>query len=216
MKIFFLLLLLALPTISTATSTIDCHCFQDRSFDQHKSTDADPYFLATTQNSFLSLVYGINKRNIVKAKMSGENGAQLWILYDLAQRSNKSTKQLKKIYAKNNSWVKTFKKLKFPQQPLNDNYQQLGDKPEQLADYIVDLHLTTFFDVTMTELKNWRAQGMNRKELILAILLNGKPEAIYNQVTSGTKSWGELLFEQGLLDGDAINKKLKEQMSPSS
>ncbi len=210
-KILFLLLLL-IPTISVAESTINCHCFQDRSYNQRKSAAADPYFLATTQNSFLSLAYKVDKRNIVKAKMAGENGAQLWILFDLAQRSKKSITQVKKIYAETNRWPDTFKKLKLSALQLDKRYRQLGSNPEQLANHIVDLQLGNFFEVTLADIGNWRNQGMNRKELILAILLDGNPATIYHQVASGMKTWGELLSDQGLVDSDTINKKLKQHM----
>ena len=53
---------------------------------------------------------------------------------------------------------------------------------------------------------------MNSKELILAILLEGDPLSVYNQVNSGQKTWGKLLCDQGLLDGKAINKRLQELM----
>jgi len=52
---------------------------------------------------------------------------------------------------------------------------------------------------------------MSRKELILAILL-GKPEVTYNKVKTGDKTWGELLYSQGLLEGKAIAEQLRKKM----
>ncbi|MEA3544864.1 MAG: hypothetical protein U9R69_06545, partial [Thermodesulfobacteriota bacterium] len=90
-----------------------------------------------------------------------------------------------------------------------------GNNPEQLTDHIVNLQLRKYFSVTADELKVWRKQGMGRKELILALLLEGSPATLHNQVASGMQTWGKLLYEQGLLDGKAINQKLKRQLSQS-
>ena len=56
---------------------------------------------------------------------------------------------------------------------------------------------------------------MNRKELLLALLLKEDPVTTYNQVRSNMQTWGRLLYEKGLLDGDAINQELQKQMSQS-
>ncbi|MEA3544945.1 MAG: hypothetical protein U9R69_06965, partial [Thermodesulfobacteriota bacterium] len=97
MRNLICLLLLILPTGSGAESTISCHCFQDRSFNHQDTAAADPYFLATTQNNFLALIYGIDKRAIVKAKMAGTSGSHLWILFDVAKRSQKTINQVEKL-----------------------------------------------------------------------------------------------------------------------
>ena len=213
-NILFLLLLL-IPALSTAESTINCHCFQDRTFNHRDTAAADPYFLATTQNNFLALIYDIDKRTIVKAKMSGTSGSHLWILFDVAKRSQQNINQVEKIYSQNKHWPDIFKKLKLTPEQLGKSYWQLGNNPEQLTNHIVDLQLIKYFGVTADDLKNWRKLGMDRKELILTILLKGKPATLYNQVASGMQTWGELLYDQGLLDGKAINQKLKQRMLQS-
>ena len=215
MRNIFLLLFLLLPTSVWAESAITCHCFQDRTFSHQDTAAADPYFLATTQNSFLSLAYNVNKGTIVKAKMSGTDGAHLWILFDLAKRSGQSIDQVEQTYLLTKRWTDVFKQLQLTPQQLGETYWRLGNNPEQLADHIVDLQLKKYFSVTDTDLEDWRKLGMGRKELILAIMLKGKPDKLYHQVTSGMQTWGELLYEQGLLDGKAINQKLAEKMIPS-
>ncbi len=212
MRIKILLFLLLIPVLVSAESTINCHCFQDRSFDHANTAAADPYFLATTQNSFLSHVYGIEKRTIVKAKMTGTDGNHLWILFDVARRSQRDTRQIESLYAQSGNWPMTLKLLQLSDKQLDETYQKLSKNPEALADHIVDLHLTTYFDVSPEELTAWHTLGMSRKELILAILL-GDPEKVYNQVQQGKKTWGELLYAQGLLDGTAIAQRLKEKMA---
>jgi hypothetical protein len=46
-----------LPMPALATSAITCHCFRDRSYDPAQPSMGDPYFLATTQNSFFAIVF---------------------------------------------------------------------------------------------------------------------------------------------------------------
>jgi len=212
-KILFVLLVLLLPTLSSAESTISCHCFQDRIFNHRDTAAADPYFLATTQNSFISLLYGVEKSSLVKAKMSGTSGSYLWILFDISTRSQQEIDTVDRIYGQSKHWDIVFKELKLTPQQLGEKYWQLGNNPELLADHIVDLQLNKQFGVSTNELQSWHEKGMNRKELVLAILLKGDPITLFNQVNSGRQTWGKLLYDQGLLDGKAINRKLKEKMS---
>jgi len=215
MRVLICLLFLLFPTLSGAESTINCHCFQDRTFNHRDTAAADPYFLATTQNSFISLLYGVEKSSLVRAKMSGTSGSYLWILFDIAARSQQEIDKVDKIYGQNKNWDAVFKKLNLTPQQLGEKYWQLGNNPELLADYIVDLQLNKQFGVSTDELRSWHKLGMNRKELILANLLDGDPITLFNQVNSGRQTWGKLLYDQGLLDGKAINHKLKEKMSQS-
>ena len=46
---------------SFAESTINCHCFQDRSFDPGDKFAADDYILATSFNSLLAKSFDITK-----------------------------------------------------------------------------------------------------------------------------------------------------------
>ncbi|MCD6187150.1 MAG: hypothetical protein J7K09_03200 [Desulfuromusa sp.] len=213
MKILFTLLLLLLPVLSGAESTISCHCFQDRIFNHRDTAAADPYFLATTQNSFISLIYKVNKRDLVKAKMGGESGTHLWILYDVAAHSKQDSGKVDEIYQRSKDWKEVFKQLELTRQILGDEYWQLSNNPELLADHIVDQQLIQYFSVSEDQIKNWRERGMNRKELILSLLLEGDPVTLYNQVNSGMETWGKLLYDQSLLDGKAINQKLKRRIA---
>ncbi len=215
MKNLLYLLLLLLPTGVGAESTINCHCFQDRTFNHRDTAAADPYFLATTQNSFISLIYGVEKRNLVKAKMSGTSGTHLWILYDVAMRSRQSLNKVAESYQKTKSWRGVFGELELTQQQLGDTYWEKSTNPDQLADHIVDIQLKRYFSATTDQIKSWRERGMNRKELLLALLLKEDPVTTYNQVRSNMQTWGRLLYEKGLLDGDAINQELQKQMSQS-
>lgn len=215
MRVLICLLFLLLPTLACTESTINCHCFQDRTFNHRDTAAADPYFLATTQNSFISLLYGVEKSSLVRAKMSGTSGSYLWILFDIAERSQQEIDKVDKIYGQTKHWSAVFNKLNLTPQQLGEKYWQLGNNPELLADHIVDLQLSKQFGIKTKDLKHWHKLGMSRKELILANLLEGDPSTLFNQVNSGMQTWGELLYDQGLLDGKAINRALKNKMSQS-
>ncbi|MRR37336.1 hypothetical protein EG829_22315, partial [bacterium] len=82
-----LMLLLFAPLPAWAIPAITCHCFTDRSYDPASPTLADPYFLATTQNSFFATAFNVEKKTIVMKKQKGDSTADLWVAYWIASRS---------------------------------------------------------------------------------------------------------------------------------
>ena len=56
-----------------------CHCFRDRDYDSANPGKSDEYLLATAANTLLSAAYGVPKREIVQARMSGTSGEDLWV-----------------------------------------------------------------------------------------------------------------------------------------
>ena len=68
-----LCMVLLLPLSTPAAPAITCHCFTDRSYDPSRPTLADPYFLATTQNSFFAALFTADKKMIVMKKQSGSS-----------------------------------------------------------------------------------------------------------------------------------------------
>lgn len=87
-KILLLLLSLLMPPAQLlAVNGMSCHCFQDRAYDPDQPGAADEYILATTRNSFLSALYGVPKKSIVKARMGGAPDEDLWLAGYLAQQT---------------------------------------------------------------------------------------------------------------------------------
>lgn len=208
--------LLLFPVLVTAASTIQCHCYRDRTYDERNRSAADPYFLASSESSFLSAIYQVDKGSLVRAKMAGAAGSYLWILHDLAARSGQPAEAVAALRESEQDWIATFKKAGLSEKDLGPRYWSLGPDPERLADHIVDLQLIRFFSVTAEQLEGWRARGMNRKELILANFLEGSPPDLYNLVISQTKSWSQMLAEQGYKDGKTITRTLKERLANGS
>jgi hypothetical protein len=211
-----ILLLLLFPSLTLAAeSTINCHCFQDRTYNHQDRTAADPYFLASSQSSLLSAIYNVEKRSLVMAKMSGSTNDYLWILHDLVQKTGQPENQIAAIQSREKSWENTFQRLGQTPDSLGQTYWKLSTNPQQLADSIVDEHLVKIFKISREEIRQWRKLGMNRKEIIIANILEGLPNDLYHLVNSGMKSWSQLLDEQGLANGKAVTEKLKKQMSAS-
>ena len=209
-----LLLLLILLSIEVfASSTIDCHCFRDRSYNPQNPTAADPYFLATTQNSFLSLVYGLDKKEIVRAKMSGSHGDRLWIQYELAVHSEKSPEKVQEFFQQFNDWRKVIKALMLDPEMLGPGFIQASVNESRLADYIVDQNLIQRIRVTQQLVSAGRRVGMSSKELILGLLLTDDPVKLFDKIKAGQLSWGKKLFDAGLFDSNAINRQLSRRLN---
>ena len=101
------LVFLAAPA-AQAVSTPSCHCFRDRSFDPERPSAADPYLLATTQNTLFSLVFEVPKKSVVQAKMTGTTGANLWVAYWVAARSGLRAEDLLEARRGSNGWTSAF------------------------------------------------------------------------------------------------------------
>jgi hypothetical protein len=97
-------MLLLLPLSSPAAQAIACHCFTDRSFDPSRPAAADPYFLATTQNSFFAAFFKIDIKSLVMKKQSGASADDLWIAYWIASRSGLAAESLLAEKGNKGSW----------------------------------------------------------------------------------------------------------------
>jgi len=198
---------------ASAASTVECHCFQERQFNPQKSRAADPYFLATTQNSLLASLFKVEKKSLVRAKMSGRDSNDLWISHYLAEMSGKSLLEIDRVRSSGESWGRVVAQLEIGADQLKPQFVALLGKPEELAALIVDNSLIEQLRVPKSSLVNLRSQGSENKELILTVFLaqgNGAdPLNIYSHVNDG-ESWGKLLHDQGLFDGAGIEQKWKE------
>ena len=85
------LALTAVAGPAAANPAINCHCFQDRSYDPRRPAALDPYLLATTQNSLLAVVFEVPKRQLVRSKMGGTPNDRIWIDLHLARGSQRES-----------------------------------------------------------------------------------------------------------------------------
>jgi hypothetical protein len=199
--LYLILLLLALsPAPGRAIPAITCHCFTERAYDPGRPTGADPYFLATTQNSFMAAAFAVEKKTIVIKKQAGAAADDLWIAYWLAARTGRDVEKLLQERKDKASWRQVATPLAIidnaPGARVAAALKQ-NAPDEQLAMAVVDELLLRFRFHNEAELMQLQQAGASQQEKILAGLIAAKilqpATRIYTQVKAGKTSWGELL-----------------------
>ncbi|NTV51075.1 MAG: hypothetical protein HGA20_15710 [Geobacteraceae bacterium] len=195
-----LILLLLFPMPALAMPAINCHCFTDRSFDPKKPAAADPYFLATTQNSFFAFVFNTDKKTIVIKKQQGTSPDDLWIAYWVASKSGTAPETLLQTRLENETWKSVLAPLRLTTKALGSRFYNALDAKQSaasLAEIVVDELLFRHQLLGEVELAAMRQLGASSKELIIAAVIANKTKQsarqIYLEVKNGTKTWGSLL-----------------------
>lgn len=216
MRIFTLFFILFLTPLNSiwAESTVNCHCFQDREYDPQRVYAADPYFLATTQNALLANLFGLGKKDVVRAKMGGANGDSLWVGHYLAKKSGKTLGEIKPLFSTGEGWGSVVKQLNLDPEQLDPLFVAALNYPKKLAMIVVDEQLMGNFDVKILQLQQLRGQGADNQQTVMAVFLGQlsihEPVELFTQVEDGQFSWGRLLADQGLLNGSEIEDKWRQ------
>jgi hypothetical protein len=218
-KLVMLLCFLILPAPVLAAPTIACHCFKDRSFDPANPGKSDEYLLATTQNSFLAAVFNIDKKYVVKTKMSGGSGTDLWIAHFLAQKTGINAQKLISDRRTAGSWKSVVSQNKIDFSTLGEKFKTAlaaGAADERLAAVIADQMLVARFNTKPAEIKKLRESGATTKEVILSAFLSLKSGRnafeYYDSVAKGRRTWDTHLNSVGItanLVGTEINRIIK-------
>ena len=204
-----LLVLVLLAAGPAAAAGVSCHCFRDRGFNAEDPAAVDPYVLATTQNSLLAAEFGIPKKSVVRAKMTGTDGGQLWVSHFLARTSGRGVDELLELRAGAGSWGAALvgAGLELPPSlgPAHLERQTPGvdaNADSALAAAVVDQVLAARLGAAPDALRELRATGATDAEVIAAIYLglrSGKtPIALLQEVRAGKASWGSILDATGL------------------
>jgi len=200
-----LLLIVVSPSLSLAIPAITCHCFTDRAYDPARPTVADPYFLATTQNSFFAAAFGVDKKSIVVKKQKGASADELWVAYWLAARSGADAETLLQERKNKGSWQKVAAPLAIADKSLGSRFAaalKAKAADERLAAAVVDELLFRFRFHGEAELAALRTAGAGNQEMILAGLLAARVRQpatqLYRDVKKGGTSWGGLLQRAGI------------------
>lgn len=195
-----LVIALMLPMPALAAPAITCHCFTDRSFEPARPAAADPYFLATTQNSFFAVVFNTDKKTIVMKKQQGTSPDDLWIAYWVASKSGAAPDTLLQAKQKNEAWKDALSPLRFSTKALGTRFSNaLNAKlsTAHLSKMVVDDVFVHNRLLSEGELSAMRQAGASNQELILATVIGaktGRPaRQMYLDVKSGAKTWGQLL-----------------------
>jgi len=194
-----LVFLLLFPMPALAIPAITCHCFTDRTFDAARPAAADPYFLATTQNSFFAIVFNTDKKNIVFRKQQGTSPDDLWVAYWVASKSNVTPDTLLQAKLKNEAWKDALVSLRLTKSLGARFSRALNAKSStaRLAEAVVDDLFVSHQLTDEVELSALRQAGASNQELIIATVIGAKTRQparqVYLEVKNGSKTWGALL-----------------------
>ncbi|MBT1072857.1 hypothetical protein [Pelotalea chapellei] len=199
LQLTFIMLLMA-PLPALAIPAITCHCFTDRSYDPARPTMADPYFLATSQNSFFAAAFKIDKKMIVMKKQRGVSATDLWVSHWLASKTGTDPESLLQARKTKATWQQVITPLRVPEKAIGKQFAEAlkaNAADDRLADLVVDELLLRFRLYGEAELGTMRKAGAGNQEIILASLIAFKtrqpPSALYHEVKKGSKSWGTQL-----------------------
>ena len=185
---------------SIASSTVNCHCFQERTYSPEHPTRFDPYLLATTQNRLMALVFKRPRKDIVKMKMSGSSESYLWVALWIHKHSGFSLEQIDLLFRENDSWRNIVMKSHADPEALGSFFvEALAEgHTDAMAWAVVYHNLKTHFGVSP---KDWTAvhdQKASLKEAILTFILAGMynqdPAILYLEAQS--HGWGSLLAKK--------------------
>ncbi len=209
-----LAVLLAPPLQAMAMPAITCHCFRDRNYDPAQPTLADPYFLATTQNSFFAQLFAVDKGTVVMKKQGGASSDDMWIAWWVAPSAGVGAETLLQKKQGKDNWKELIS-------PYGLNASNLGGRvaaalqarsgSARLAGAVVDEIVLRRQLIGEGELAELRRGGATNQEVIIAILIAGKlrlpAQKLFLEVRSGKSSWGALL-QRGRIDGHSIEQEV--------
>lgn len=207
-------ILLLLPLSSPAATAITCHCFTDRSYDPARPSLADPYLLATAQNSFFAVLFNVDKKTIVMKKQAGGSADDLWVAYWVASKSGRTGETILAMKEKKQSWKEVVVTMGIPPRTLGEPFAAEvagGALDARLSQLIVDAVLLRHRLLGEQELVAMRKEWASNQEVIMTALIAIKTKRsavrVYRDVKSGTKSWGRLLSEAKIQTGGDIQSE---------
>jgi hypothetical protein len=213
------LLLLPLAGAATANSIISCHCFQERAYDPARPQAADPYLLATVQNTFMAAVFDLAKRDLVQAKMGGTSGDRLWVAHYLARGHGVAASTLLAARQRSSSWRGALQAMNLGMPKAGERFAGLlqDDGGEALlAAAAADDILQQRLGIAGSTLERLRFRGAGTAEVIFCAVLAGKsgrsPLDLHEDFTSGRSTWGQMFDALGLQPGAPLENELRRQL----
>lgn len=194
--LFSLCVILLFPMPARAIPAITCHCFTDRTFEADRPAAADPYFLATVQNSFMAVVFSADKKDIVMKKQQGTASDDLWIAYWAASQTSSSADVLLRKKASKGSWKNVFPSVKSLGSRFS-NALNSNASTARLAEIVVDEQIVRHQLLNANAVAALRQARASNQELIIAAVISARTRQparnVYLDVKNGSKTWGALL-----------------------
>jgi len=206
LAVITLLIILTLGYQAFAESTINCHCFQDRSFNPDDKFASDDYILATSFNSLLARSFDISKEQVVRLKMEEKVGqADLLVGLKLTKLTGGYLDQLLGLSGAGYTWSQIIMGME-QQAPINSDKLALDIKSGMpvgtAGDRVADEMISEFYAVPAEDVERYRAYGLSDKEIGLVLVLahykDVKPETFVDQYKKQGSSWSEIAFNLGL------------------
>ena len=218
---FALFMVVTAAAMETPQSSKNCHCFQERAFNQQKKFAADTYLLATSFNSFISANFHVSKSQIVMMKMKGGvHPDDLLIGLYVGRAGKVDVKGLLAILQNGGTWKQILESGSVQRSADTEKIFQsiaaAGDDKTEAVEAVTDQLLEEFFGVSATDIVTFRKEGATGREITLVLLLEryGKPQTtaldILKMYTRKHMSWGEIAHFFGLTPketGKLINKE---------
>jgi len=201
-----LFIALVLGQNTFAESTINCHCFQNRSFDPGDRFVSDDYILATSFNSLLARSFDISKEQVVRLKMEEKVGQDdLLVGLKLTKLTGGYLDQLLGLSGAGYSWSQIINGME-QQGPINsDKLAQdirSGMPVGEAGDRVADEMLGEFYAIPTEDIQRYRAYGLSEKEIGLILILSyykdEKAENFVDQYKNQGRSWSEIAFNMGI------------------
>lgn len=207
--------LLVLFSFPSPSSAVSCHCFRDRTYDPSNPRKAEPYVLATTQNSFFAAVFGIPKKAVVQSKMSGTSGTDLWVAYYAAGILHLRAGDLMARRLKAPSWPAVLKGKGGEAGSFDARFTAAldsGTSDEGLASLAAGEVLTSSLGAEWKELEAMMTGGASTAEIVAASIFSrwsgGSPSSLFRDVRGGKTTWGGILHRLGIEPADVEDRIL--------
>src|SRR6185369_16435981 len=94
----------------------------ERTYDASQPTLADPYFLATTQNSLFAAYFNVDKKTVMMKKQTGITSEDLWIAYWVASRTGSNGEALLAARENKGSWKEVIMPLGLPAKSIGERF----------------------------------------------------------------------------------------------
>ena len=196
----FLFMNLATNTFVFAESAVTCHCFKDRAYNPENRFAADEYILAATFNSLISKSFDISKKQIVLLKMKeGVRQEDLLIGLKISRSTNESFEHLIQLHRQNQAWSDILKDLMKRISVQADTVLQViqsGVSDKAGSFEVADQIISNYFKAPLSEIKRFRLNGFDEREITLIFLLakvSGKTaQDVADLYSDKEKSWSEI------------------------